>query len=86
MDAISHMRASTLAFLDGSPTPAGSEPEQVRASIVTALDRLFARKEGQALVRLLADPVVGATESLATATQGWRDDITYCGRRQAPCR
>lgn len=28
LDAISHMRASTLAFLDGSPTPAGSEPEE----------------------------------------------------------
>lgn len=75
LDAISHMRASTLAFLDGSPAPETSEPEEVRASIVTALDRLFARKEGQALVRLLADPVVGATTSLATATQDWCDDI-----------
>ena len=75
LDAISHMRASTIAFLDGSPTPEGSEVEEVRASIVTALDRLFARKEGHALVRLLADPVVGATTSLASATQEWCDDI-----------
>ena len=74
LDAISHMRASTIAFLDGSPTPSDSEPE-VRASIVTALDRLFARKEGQALVRLLADAVAGALPSLATATQDWCDDI-----------
>ena len=74
LDAISHMRASTIAFLDGSPTPSDSEPE-VRASIVTALDRLFARKEGQALVRLLADAVAGAIPSLATATQDWYDDI-----------
>ena len=74
LDAISHMRASTIAFLDGSPTPSDSEPE-VRASIVTALDRLFARKEGQALVRLLADAVAGAIPSLATATQDWCDDI-----------
>ena len=74
LDAISHMRASTIAFLDGSPTPSDSEPD-VRASIVTALDRLFARKEGQALVRLLADAVAGAIPSLATATRDWCDDI-----------
>lgn len=75
LDAISHMRASTIAFLDGNITHVTAEPEQVRACIVAALDRLFARKEGQALVRLLADPVAGATESLVTATQGWCDDI-----------
>jgi AcrR family transcriptional regulator len=75
LDAISHMRASTLAFLDGSPAPSSSAPEEVRSSIVAALDRLFARKEGHALVRLLADPVVGATTSLASATQEWCDDI-----------
>ena len=74
LDAISRMRASTIAFLDGSPTPTDSEPE-VRASIVTALDRLFARKEGQALVRLLADAVAGVLPSLAIATQDWCDDI-----------
>ena len=43
LDAISHMRTSTIAFLDGAPTPSDSEPEEVRASIVSALDRLFAR-------------------------------------------
>lgn len=75
LDAISHMRASTLAFLDGSPAPSNSAPEEVQSNIVAALDRLFARKEGHALVRLLADPVVGATTSLATATQEWCDDI-----------
>ena len=75
LDAISHMRANTLAFLDGSPAPDGSEPDEVRASIVASLNRLFARKEGQALVRLLADAVAGAIPSLATATQDWCDDI-----------
>lgn len=75
LDAISHLRVSTIAFLDGNSTPVSAEPEQVRASIVAALDRLFARKEGQALVRLLADPIAGATESLATAIQGWCGDI-----------
>ena len=75
LDAISHMRGHAVAFLDGNITPVSAEPEQVRVCIVAALDRLFARKEGQALVRLLADPVVGATDSLATATQGWCNDI-----------
>lgn len=75
LDAISHMRANTLAFLDGSPAPDGSEPDEVRASIVASLNRLFARKEGQALVRLLADAVAGATPALVTATQHWCDDI-----------
>ena len=75
LDAISHMRASTLAFLDGSPAPSNSAPEEVQSNIAAALDRLFARKEGHALVRLLADPVVGATTSLASATQEWCDDI-----------
>lgn len=74
-DAISHMRASTIAFLDGSPAPSSSAPEKVRSSIVAVLDRLFARKEGHALVRLLTDPVVGAATSLATATQESCDDI-----------
>ena len=75
LDAISHMRASTIAFLDGSPTPSGSDVEEERATIVAALDRLFARKEGQALVRLLADAVAEAIPSLATATRDWCDDI-----------
>lgn len=75
LDAISHMRASTIAFLEGSPTPESTDPEAVRASIVAALDRLFTRKEGQALIRLLADPVAGAIKPLATATQEWCDDI-----------
>lgn len=75
LDAISHMRASMIAFPDGNSTPVSAEPEQVRLCIVATLDRLFARKEGQALVRLLADPVAGAAESLATATQGWCDEI-----------
>ena len=75
LDAISYMRASTITFLDGSPAPSSSASEEVRASIVAALDRLFAHKEGNALVRLLADPIVGATTSLATATRDWCADV-----------
>lgn len=75
LDAISHMRASTHAFLEGHPPTDNTDPEVVRAGIVAALDRLFARKEGQALIRLLADPAGGLIKPLATATQDWCDDI-----------
>jgi AcrR family transcriptional regulator len=75
LEAISHMRASTIAFLDDNIAPASTEPEMVQKSIIAALHRLFSRREGQALVRLLADPVAGATSSLATAIQDWCDDI-----------
>ena len=75
LDAISHMRASTLAFLYGTPTPEGGEVEAVREHIVAALDRLFDRREGQALIRLMADGVAGAIKPLAQATQDWCGDI-----------
>lgn len=58
LDAISHMRGHTVAFLEGQAQQ--SSPD---------------RKEGQALIRLLADPVAGAITSLTTATQEWCDDI-----------
>ena len=75
LDAISHMRASTLAFLDGTPVPAGTDVEMVGEHIVAALDRLFDRREGQALIRLMADGVAGAIKPLAQATEDWCDDI-----------
>ena len=75
LDAISHMRASTLAFLDGTPAPVGADVEVVREHIVAALDRLFDRREGHALIRLMADGVAGAIKPLAQATQDWCDDI-----------
>lgn len=74
LDAISHMRQHDR-IPRRCPGTLRIEPEEVRASIVTAPDRLFARKEGQALVRLLADAVAGAIPSLATATRDWCDDI-----------
>lgn len=69
------MRASTLAFLDGTPAPRDADVEAVRAHVVAALDRLFDRREGQALIRLMADGVAGASKPLAQATQDWYDDI-----------
>ncbi len=78
LDAISHMRGHTTAFLEGqaqhSPD-AEDDVEAVHAGAAAALDRFFARKEGQALIRLLADPVAGAIKPLATATQEWCDDL-----------
>lgn len=76
LDAISHMRGHAIAFLEGQAqhTPPADDDE-VDATIAAALDRLFARREGQALIRLLADPVAGAIRPLATATQEWCDDL-----------
>jgi len=77
LDAISHMRGHAVAFLEGQyqPTSAEADADAVHAGIAAALDRLFARREGQALIRLLADPVAGAIKPLATATQEWCDDL-----------
>ena len=75
LDAISHMRTSTLAFLDGTAAPPDAEVEAVREHIVAALDRLFDRREGHALIRLMADGVAGAIKPIAQATQDWCDDI-----------
>lgn len=76
-DAISHMRGHAVAFLKGQAqhAPPPEDDADVDASITAALDRLFARREGQALIRLLADPVGGAIKPLATAPQEWCDDI-----------
>lgn len=70
LDAISHMRGHTTAFLEGQAQhapPDDADAEAVQADVAAALDRLFARREGQALLRLLADPVAGAIKPLATA-------------------
>jgi AcrR family transcriptional regulator len=72
LDAISHMRGHAIAFLEGQ---AQHTPPAADADIAAALDRLFARREGHALIRLLADPVAGAIKPLATATQEWYDDL-----------
>jgi len=76
-DAIAHMRGRTTAFLEGQYDQlADTDGEAAAVTIVeNALARLFARREGQALIRLLADPTVGAIKPLAEATRGWCDDI-----------
>ncbi len=79
LDAISHMRGHGVAFLEGhaqhAPSADDIDPEAVHSGVSLALDRLLARKEGQALIRLLADPVVGALKPLAAAIQDWCDDL-----------
>lgn len=84
LDAISHMRGHTVAFLEGQAQQSSpdrstgaveDDADAVHASVEAALGRLFARREGQALIRLLADPAVGAITPLATATQEWCDDL-----------
>ena len=81
LDAISHMRASTLAFLDGSPTPNGAEVEEVRASIVAALDRLLAFSEqvsGDPAVNALARRRVGSPVELPVGLAIGALSIVFC--------
>ena len=77
LDAIAHMRGHAIAFLEGQAqhTTPSEDDADVDAGIAAALDRLFVRREGQALIRLLADPVAGAIRPLATATQEWCDEL-----------
>ncbi|GAA2183625.1 hypothetical protein GCM10009785_27990 [Brooklawnia cerclae] len=76
LDAISHMRGHAIAFLEGqAPHSPDADPDVIHAGIAASLDRLFARREGQALIRLLGDPVTGAIKPLATAIQQWCDDV-----------
>lgn len=89
LDAISHMCDRSLAFLEGrtqhdppaDTANAGTSPDlQIEAGaalsvVEAALAGLFERREGQALIRLLADPTVGAIKPLAIATQAWCDDL-----------
>lgn len=76
LDAISHMRGQSVTFFEGQ-LQQGAEPDSdtVFASVGAALERLFARREGQALIRLLADSVVGAIKPLAASTEDWLNDI-----------
>ncbi|MEX2375630.1 MAG: TetR/AcrR family transcriptional regulator [Dehalococcoidia bacterium] len=89
LDAISHMRDRSRAFLEGRVHPGpptevpgttgspdlSTEGAAALASVEAALAGLFERNEGHALLRLLADPTVGAIESLAVATQAWCNDL-----------
>lgn len=78
LDAIGHMRGNTVAFLEGQSALGSGDDldaDAVHAGVAAALDRLFARREGQALVRLLADPVAGAIKPLAAAIQDWCDEL-----------
>lgn len=76
LDAISHMRGQSVTFFEGQlQQGTESDSDAVFASVGAALERLFARREGQALIRLLADSVVGAITPLAASTEDWLNDI-----------
>ena len=89
LDAISHLRDRSLAYLEGRATAAsagrvdeagdvpdaGTDTAAVLARIEATLDQLFTRTEGRALIRLLADPTVAAIKTLSTATESWCDDL-----------
>ena len=85
VDAIAHMTGRTVTYLetrlqagleagDTGPEDEG-RPAHVVTVIADALTYMLERREGQALIRLLADPVVGAAKPLNAAVKGWIDQI-----------
>lgn len=76
LNTISHMRGQSITFLEGQlHQGAQSDPATVSARVEEALEHLFTRREGQALIRLLADSVVGAIKPLAATIEDWLNDI-----------
>lgn len=89
LDAISHLRDRSLAYLEGRATAAaagrvdeagdvpdaGTDTAAVLTGIEATLDQLFTRTEGRALIRLLADPTAAAIKTLSSATESWCDDL-----------
>lgn len=88
LDAINHMRGWSIAFLEGSYELAGSSQTtnsnsqdmangtvQPVTTAEEALHRLVHRREGQALIHLLADPEAGTLKPLADAIRTWCDDL-----------
>ena len=76
LNAISHMRGQSITFLEGQlQHGTESDPATVSARVEKALEHLFTRREGQALIRLLADSVVGAIKPLAATIEDWLNDI-----------
>lgn len=78
--AIRHMRTRTLAILqrdseDDTEPDDGAGSTGLPLAIDTALDSLFAQREGRALLRLLTDPAVAESEVLWREVQGWCYEI-----------
>lgn len=74
--AIRHMCSRTLAILqrepDADPVVSVNELTDESTDVEAALDSLFARREGSALLRLLTDPAVAESEKkLWREVQGW---------------
>lgn len=75
--AMDHLRTRTFAILRTASEEAASDDDAAEDSDSTpadmdaALDLLFARQAGQALLRLLADPTVAGSVALSKAVQEW---------------
>ena len=73
--AIRQMRTRTLKVLNREPEEEGDETPEQEVSIDAALDDLFTRREGRALLRLLTDPTVADSTVLWTEVQAWCYEI-----------
>lgn len=73
--AIRQMRTRTLAILNRDLDDEDDESPEQEVSIDAALDDLFTRREGRALLRLLTDPTVADSTVLWTKVQAWCYEI-----------
>lgn len=73
--AIRQMRTRTIAILNREVDDEDDEMPTPDVSIEVALDDLFARREGRALLRLLTDPTVADSTVLWTEIQAWCYEI-----------
>ncbi len=76
--AIRQMRTRTLAILNREPEDENDETPELKVSIDAALDDLFTRREGRALLRLLTDPTVADSTVLWTEVQAWCYEVRAC--------
>lgn len=81
LEVITRLMERSTAFLEGqyalrTSTGDDDEIQSAPARVVTStLERLFTRAEGQALIRLLADPAVAVLPRLIAATRQWCEEL-----------
>lgn len=76
--AIRQMRTRTMAILSRELDDEDDALPEQEVSIDAALDDLFTRREGRALLRLLTDPTVADSDMLWTEVQAWCYEIQAC--------
>lgn len=75
---IDQMRTKSISFIEGQITASdatGQEKVGTLSNVEVSLTRLFAKREGQALIRLLSDQQIAAIPNLRQVVQLWCDEL-----------